>query len=175
MATVAAVVSEVASKLSSKAKILTDSADEGFKVALERWSDINKKTPGAIVCAVSENDVLITVSLVLSIIDSFFNNPGLSWYEFQNLQILVWCQFSRSDADYHKKVQSCIQHNVKFVAKAGGHSQWATIGAEGIIIDLSQFNETKIDKEAQTVTFQCGAIAREVIAALAAAELCCGK
>jgi hypothetical protein len=54
------VVADLASKLSSNAKIVTEQ-DEEFKVLNERWSNIGKKTPAAIVSVSTEADVQETV------------------------------------------------------------------------------------------------------------------
>ena len=51
--------------LSSTSKILTDSTDTIFQELLQRWTDIDKKTPGAIVVPTSEDDILKTVGLNL--------------------------------------------------------------------------------------------------------------
>lgn len=54
------VVADLASKLSSNAKIVTEQ-DEEFKALHERWSNIGKKTPAAIVSVATEADVQETV------------------------------------------------------------------------------------------------------------------
>lgn len=56
-------ISAVTSELSSTAKILTDSSSEEFKAALERWTDLELKTPAAIVVAATDKDILKTVCL----------------------------------------------------------------------------------------------------------------
>lgn len=61
---------------------------------------------------------------------------------------------------------------VKFVPKAGGHSLWSTIGAEGIVIDLTSLNAVVVDKEAGTVTLSGGAQIKDAVAPLYAAGLC---
>jgi hypothetical protein len=50
-------------ELSANAKVLVDPTNDEFTVALQRWSDIEKKVPGAIVMVASEEDVVKTVSL----------------------------------------------------------------------------------------------------------------
>ena len=54
------VVTDLASKLSSNAKIVTEQ-DEDWNALLERWSDIGKQTPAAIVSVATEADVQETV------------------------------------------------------------------------------------------------------------------
>ncbi|KAF9480759.1 FAD-binding domain-containing protein [Pholiota conissans] len=54
-----------AAKLSSTSRVLTDSTDKAFQQCLLRWSDIGRSTPGAIVLAGSEDDVVTVVSLAI--------------------------------------------------------------------------------------------------------------
>ncbi|OBT69952.1 hypothetical protein VE03_00493 [Pseudogymnoascus sp. 23342-1-I1] len=122
------VVADLASKLSSKAKIVTQQ-DEGWNALFERWSDLAKQTPAAIVAVANE-------------------------------------------ADVQEAVKLCLTHGVKFVPKSGGHSLWSTIGAEGIVIDLSTLNAVVVDKEAGTVTLGGGAQIKDAIAPLYEAGLC---
>ena len=68
-------------------------------------------------------------------------------------------------ADY-KQVQLALKHDIPFVSKSGGHSAWSTIGQEGIIIDLSNYNKVKIDKSTKTVTIQSGIVNKQLIGAL---------
>lgn len=61
---------------------------------------------------------------------------------------------------------------MKFVPKAGGHSLWSTIGAEGIVIDLTAFNAVVVDKDSGTVTVSGGSQIKDAIAPLFEAGLC---
>jgi predicted Abi (CAAX) family protease len=49
-------------ELSANAKVLVDPTNDEFQVALQRWSDTDKKIPGAIVVVASEEDIVKTVS-----------------------------------------------------------------------------------------------------------------
>jgi hypothetical protein len=51
-------------KLSQAACVLTDPASDEFKAALERWTELELKTPGAIVQVSSEEDTVQTVSFL---------------------------------------------------------------------------------------------------------------
>jgi len=51
-------------------------------------------------------------------------------------------------------VNLAIEHGVKFVPKAGGHSSWSTIGMDGIVVDLSALNDVGVDRNVTTVTVQ---------------------
>ena len=48
-------------ELSPSAKVLSDSRTEEFKSSLQRWSDLNAQTPGAIVLVATEDDIVKTV------------------------------------------------------------------------------------------------------------------
>ncbi|KFY79959.1 hypothetical protein V499_01108 [Pseudogymnoascus sp. VKM F-103] len=126
---VKSIITDLSSKLSENAKIVTEQGDE-WRVLMERWTDIGKHTPAAIVCVATEADIQETVKL-------------------------------------------CVSRGVKFVPKAGGHSLWSTIGADGVIIDLTAFNAVVVDKEAGIVTVSGGTQIKDVIAPLFAVGLCC--
>ncbi|KAH9223770.1 hypothetical protein DL95DRAFT_431599 [Leptodontidium sp. 2 PMI_412] len=119
----------IKAELTKEAKLLSDSSTEEFKVALERWSDRDLKTPSAIVLVATEEDIVKTVKLAL-------------------------------------------KYNVPFVPKSGGHSAWSTIGLEGIIIDLSNFNSVTIDTAAEAVTIQSGVVNKQLIGTLYENDLC---
>ncbi|KFY29800.1 hypothetical protein V494_08470 [Pseudogymnoascus sp. VKM F-4513 (FW-928)] len=127
-AAVKEVVTDLASKLSPKARIVTEQGEE-WNALHERWSDLAKQTPAAIVAVATEADVQETVKL-------------------------------------------CVANGVKFVPKAGGHSLWSTIGAGGIVIDLTALNAVTVDKEAGTVTVSGGSQIKDAVAPLYAAGLC---
>ncbi|KFY49588.1 hypothetical protein V496_09899, partial [Pseudogymnoascus sp. VKM F-4515 (FW-2607)] len=73
---------------------------------------------------------------------------------------------------FKRPSNSVLPMGVKFVPKAGGHSLWSTIGAEGIVIDLTSLNAVVVDKEAGTVTLSGGAQIKDAVAPLYAAGLC---
>jgi len=50
--------------LSAQARILTDPDDEEFVQLCLRWSDIDRKVPGAIIVAGDETDVVKAVRIV---------------------------------------------------------------------------------------------------------------
>ncbi|PMD57104.1 Glucooligosaccharide oxidase [Hyaloscypha bicolor E] len=127
--TISKLVESLTAKLSPAASVLTDPASDEFKAALERWTELDLETPGAVVLVSSEEDIVQTVKLA-------------------------------------------IEHGIPFVPKSGGHSQWSTIGSEGIIIDLSNYKNVIVNKSAQTVQIQGGVVNREVIEALYVEGLC---
>ena len=54
-------ISTLRGELSSGAKVLSDCGTEEFKSALQRWSDLNTRTPAAIVVIATEEDIVKTV------------------------------------------------------------------------------------------------------------------
>ncbi|PVH80647.1 FAD-binding domain-containing protein [Cadophora sp. DSE1049] len=77
-----------------------------------------------------------------------------------------------TEEDIIKTVNLALKHDVPFVPKSGGHSSWSTIGQEGIIIDLSNYNKVAIDKSTKTVTIQSGVVNKQLITALYENDLC---
>lgn len=61
-------------------------------------------------------------------------------------------------------------NSIPFVVKAGGHSNFCTIGKEGVIIDLSNFKNITVHEE--SVTIQTGVVTGDLIAAVYAEGRC---
>ena len=55
-------------ELSPTATVLADPTTEEFKTALERWTELELKTPGAIVIVSTEEDVVQTVRKALGLL-----------------------------------------------------------------------------------------------------------
>ncbi|KAI1407333.1 FAD-binding domain-containing protein [Hypoxylon sp. FL1857] len=109
--------------LSGESKIWTDPSKADFQESLARWTDVDKKEPGAVILPATENDIVEIVRLA-------------------------------------------VETSVPFVAKAGGHSSWSTIGASGFILDLSQVRSVEVDTEKQTATASAGALVGDVVKAV---------
>lgn len=138
------VVGFLTAELSISAKVLLPGAVE-FKGALERWSLIGLKIPGAIVMITTEEDIISTVC-----------HPLI----FSRFKTLIL------------QVKLAVKHEVPFVPKSGGHSAWSTIGPEGIIIDLSNYKKVTVNNSAETVTIQPGVLNKQLNEALFAEERC---
>ncbi|KAI1819812.1 hypothetical protein F4861DRAFT_543576 [Xylaria intraflava] len=67
-----------------------------------------------------------------------------------------------------KTVRWAHQASVPFVTKCGGHSQWSTIGGDGIIIDLSKYSGIDVDVVGKKATLRGSILTKEVSVALAA-------
>ncbi|TVY82051.1 FAD-linked oxidoreductase [Lachnellula suecica] len=117
---------ELRTALTPSCEILTDPSDANFVEHLKRWTDIDLKTPGAIVLPTSEGD----------------------------------CQ---------KIVKWASKSSISFVVKGGGHSEWSTIGTDGIIIDLSLYKGVVVDAASGVATITGSILSKEVASALAEA------
>jgi len=60
--TLQVITDQLLGNLSAQAKVLTNPDSEEFQQLILRWSDINRKIPGAIVVAGVEADVVKTVT-----------------------------------------------------------------------------------------------------------------
>lgn len=141
---------ELQRSLSDKAQVLTDPAAATFKKAAERWTDINHKTPGAIVLCANETDCQKTVSLSL--------DPASE--ELPN----ACC-----------KVKWAVSVGVPFVAKSAGNSEYSTIGPQGIVIDISPFSDVIVDEPHGTAILKGGITSKQVIVKLAEHGRCTSK
>ncbi|MCJ1385633.1 hypothetical protein MMC17_008756 [Xylographa soralifera] len=119
-------VQELNAVVASDCAILADLDDINFQEFGKRWTDIDRKTPGAIV-------------------------------------------LPRTEQDIQKIVQWAVGSTVPFVTKSGGHSEWSTIGSNGIVIDLSRYSSIQVDAEAQTATLSGSVLSKEVAVRLAEA------
>ena len=73
-----------------------------------------------------------------------------------------------TEDDTIKIVKWALLASVPFVAKAGGHSSWSTIGPEGFVLDLSLMRGVEIDVEKQTATASAGTLVGDICKATAA-------
>lgn len=74
-----------------------------------------------------------------------------------------------------KQVKWAVDASIPFVTKSGGHSQYSTIGSNGIIIDLTRYSGVKVDKAAKTATLTGSVLNKQVGVALANEGLFTGK
>ncbi|PCG99792.1 FAD-binding, type 2 [Penicillium occitanis (nom. inval.)] len=126
-----AVLEHIASlrhSLSSASEILVDPFSPDFQERLERWTDINREEPAAVILPSSESECL-------------------------------------------KIVQWALKSSVPFVARSGGHSEWSTIGKNGVIIDLGRYKSVEVDVKSQTAILKGSILSKEVAVALADAGL----
>ena len=68
-----------------------------------------------------------------------------------------------------------MKYNIPFVPKAGGHSNWSTIGSSGIVIDLTKYNKIIVDKSTSTVRVQPGVLNKQLVQSLYDEDLCVRK
>ncbi|KAK7990904.1 FAD binding domain-containing protein [Apiospora arundinis] len=67
-----------------------------------------------------------------------------------------------------KTVQWAVQSSVPFVTRSGGHSEWSSIGEDGIVINLKRFSGIEVDATARTARLRGSVLSKEVAVALAA-------
>ncbi|XDG04463.1 hypothetical protein ABKA04_004078 [Annulohypoxylon sp. FPYF3050] len=72
-----------------------------------------------------------------------------------------------SEEQIQKTVQWAVKASVPFVTKSGGHSEWSTIGDNGIIIDLSKYSGIEIDAQTKKAVLKGSILSKEVAVALA--------
>jgi FAD binding domain len=72
-------------------------------------------------------------------------------------------------------VQWALKSSTPFVARSGGHSEWSTIGKNGVIIDLGRYKSVEIDEVNQTAILKGSILSKEVAVALADAGMFTGK
>ncbi|PWY82037.1 FAD binding domain-containing protein [Aspergillus heteromorphus CBS 117.55] len=77
----------------------------------------------------------------------------------------------RTEEDCLETVRWALQHSIPLVPSSGGHSAWSTIGEGGVIIDLSNYVDIRVDEEAKTATLVGGVLSKEVGLRLAEAGL----
>lgn len=91
-----------------------------------------------------------------------------------NLNILAAIIAPSCESDVHACVQWAVKASIPFVTRGGGHSEWSTIGEEGVITDLSGYCRIVVDEEARTATVEGGVLSKEVAVRLAEVGLCTG-
>ncbi|KAI1207303.1 uncharacterized protein F4807DRAFT_183671 [Annulohypoxylon truncatum] len=74
-----------------------------------------------------------------------------------------------SEEQIKQTVQWAVKSSVPFVTKSGGHSEWSTIGDNGIIIDLSKYSGIEIDAPAKRAVLKGSILSKEVAVVLACA------
>ncbi|KAI1388176.1 FAD-binding domain-containing protein [Hypoxylon trugodes] len=120
---IATFIEKLERTLSEGSKVLTGSSKADFQATLARWTDIDKREPGAVVLPATENDIV-------------------------------------------KIIRLAVESSVPFVAKAGGHSSWSTIGSSGLILDLSLIRTVEINTKNQTATAGAGTLIEDVVQAV---------
>ncbi|KAK8092005.1 hypothetical protein PG997_002366 [Apiospora hydei] len=73
-----------------------------------------------------------------------------------------------TEEQIQKTVQWAVQSSVPFVTKSGGHSEWSSIGEEGIVINVKKFSGIEVDSATQTARLKGSMLSKEVAVALAA-------
>lgn len=79
-----------------------------------------------------------------------------------------------SETQTDRQVQWAVKSSVPLVVKAGGHSEWSTIGQGGIIIDLGRYSGVDYDENSKTATLRGSILAKDLAVKLAQHGRCTG-
>lgn len=72
------------------------------------------------------------------------------------------------------QVQWAIEESIPFVMRSGGHSEWSTIGKNGIIIDLSRYSGIEVNIDSQRAKMRGSILSKGVAVRLAEAGMFTG-
>ncbi|PYH88281.1 FAD binding domain-containing protein [Aspergillus ellipticus CBS 707.79] len=92
--------------------------------------------------------------------DALFQERLARWTDIDK-KVPAAIVLPRSKDDCLNTVRWALASSISFVPACGGHSQWSTIGREGIIIDLSRYADVRIDAERQTATVVGGVLSKQ--------------
>ncbi|KAH7386573.1 hypothetical protein BKA64DRAFT_646120 [Cadophora sp. MPI-SDFR-AT-0126] len=90
-----------------------------------------------------------------------FKELLIRWSDF-NIQVPSAVLQPNCEDDIIQIVKAAAEHNIPFIAKGGGHSNWSTIGSGGWIVDLSLLKSISINTSAQTATVQAGVLTKPI-------------
>lgn len=143
-------LTELQSQAGPSLEILTRKEDNRFRELSKRWTDIGREIPAAIILPESEEQIRQTVTSTLS-------------------------HRTRDDVGLTFQVQWAVRSSIPFVPRSGGHSEWSTIGDDGVAIDLSKYSGIKVNVDAREATLRGSILSKQVAVALADAKLFTGK
>jgi FAD/FMN-containing dehydrogenase len=106
------------------------------------------------------------VEILTDPLDPTFIEQARRWTDIDH-RIPAGIVLPRSEEDCQKVVQWAVGAGIPFVVRSGGHSQWSTIGDDGIVIDLTRMAAVQVDKEAQTATVVGSVLSKQLSVALA--------
>ncbi|PHH83218.1 hypothetical protein CDD82_2990 [Ophiocordyceps australis] len=111
-------------KVGPDVEILTDPHQPRFQEYARRWSDVDRKTPGAMILPETEDQI-------------------------------------------QKTVQWAVTSSIPFVAKSGGHSNWSTLGWDGVVVDLSKYSGMEVEEQTMTARLWGSIHTRDIAVELA--------
>lgn len=65
-----------------------------------------------------------------------------------------------------------VESSIPFVAKAGGHSSWSTVGQDGFVLDFSLMRAVEVDTAKRTATASAGTLVGDIVSAVAEKGYC---
>jgi FAD binding domain len=144
------ITTELKPALGPDCDILVDASGAEFQEYAKRWSDIDRKTPAAILLPTSEEEI-------------------------QKIVGEAYCWMACGGMLTFDQVKWALRSSVPFVTRSGGHSEWSTIDGSGIIIDLSKYSGIEVDREGRKATLKGSILSKSVAVALAEARLFTGE
>lgn len=100
--------------------------------------------------------------------DSRFQEHSKRWSDIDR-QTPAAIVLPRSEEQIQTTVRWAVENSVPFVTKSGGHSNWSTIGENGIVIDLSNYSEISIDTKGPVAKLKGSILSKAVASYLAQA------
>ncbi|RDA89836.1 hypothetical protein CP533_6947 [Ophiocordyceps camponoti-saundersi (nom. inval.)] len=97
-----------------------------------------------------------------------FQEYAVRWSDLDR-QIPAAIVLPETEAQIQETVQWAVDHSVPFVVKSGGHSNWSTIGSDGVVIDLSRYSGIEIQLSDKTARLRGSILIKEVAVRLAEA------
>ncbi|KAH7107398.1 hypothetical protein BKA62DRAFT_131990 [Auriculariales sp. MPI-PUGE-AT-0066] len=82
-----------------------------------------------------------------------------------NTQVPAAILLPAVDEDVAAFVRFATANGIPFVPRSGGHGNTSSIDSRGVLLDLQQLDQVKVDKERATVTFQSGVLSRALLKA----------
>ncbi|KAK7753952.1 hypothetical protein SLS62_004050 [Diatrype stigma] len=98
--------------------------------------------------------------------DSRFQDFAKRWTNIGR-EIPAAIVLPETEEQIQQTVQLAARFSVPFVPRSGGHSEWSTIGENGIIIDLSKYKAIEVDAARRKATLRGNILSKQVAVALA--------
>ncbi|KAI5926546.1 hypothetical protein F4810DRAFT_707635 [Camillea tinctor] len=99
--------------------------------------------------------------------DATFSNLVSRWREYEASTISAVVQVS-TEADVQQTVRYSLEHDIPFMARAGGHGATETLATakNPIQIDFRSLNQVKLSKDGTAATIGGGATVKQVVSTL---------
>ncbi|RDA83429.1 hypothetical protein CP532_4415 [Ophiocordyceps camponoti-leonardi (nom. inval.)] len=95
-----------------------------------------------------------------------FQQYAVRWSDLDR-QIPAAIVLPETEAQIQETVRWAVRYSVPFVVKSGGHSNWSTIGGDGVVIDLGRYSGIEVEVSAGTARLRGSVLTKEVAVRLA--------